>query len=185
MYTNTLESHDARINICEWCRGSDDYTSAERGGKTWRWPFSPTTILSFNFLRQLLLQKFPQWIIPRSIFTHVNFFISLRISPLVPLKLTFSSVLSFFSFASSPNKTRQTNESERDEKEKKIQKAAINHNFLTISSFYNFLRWANFFPSKKFFLRRLASNGFLLKAREEEGEEAHGEPSLVPNRGDH
>lgn len=59
-----------------------------------------------------------------------------------------------------------------DEREEKIRKAAINHNFLTISSFYNFLRYTILSFKKS---STPASNGFLQRAKNERTFEAHGE----------
>lgn len=107
-----------------------------------RWPFRQRrfyhliSCINLSLKREAAMNH--RWI--HRIFTHVNFYSA--ISP-------FGAALSWLSVNSFPSFSKQNSLSEREMRRRsKDSKSAINHNFLTISSFYNFLRYTFFFLRK-------------------------------------
>ena len=151
--------------VCGWGKRGEN----TRRRRQW-WPFHQQRyyhlISCVNFsLKRLKKEKkaTSPWITRKSIFTHVNFYSP--ISPPVPSsQLDFFLILFFPPFKHKLANER-TNEREM-RRRRKIRKAAINHNFLTISSFFhNFLRCTIFFHRKNSFFDALPQTDFCRKRK--------------------
>lgn len=94
-------------------------------------------------------------------------------------RFRFSSSGFGLNLTSSPFLVSLSSANERTRRRRKIRRATINHNFLTISSFYNFLRYTIFFPPARVLsstprLKRISAEKGSEEKKKSKGKDAHG-----------